>query len=75
MFRVITQNSVYLVTAFTDGFNVQRVADMWGRAVKNKHFHHTRNLIIGIGSPMVTDRIRTTAVQAVTSAIQPKSKA
>ena len=72
MFRVITQNSVYLVSPSTDGFTVSRVADMWGRAVKDKHLHHTSSLEISVGGPMFTDKIVTSWVQAVISAIQTK---
>jgi len=73
MFRVITQNSVYLVTANGNGFYVKRVADMWGRKVKDSHGHYTKCLNIAIGGLMETDEMTSqSVVQAVTSGVPPR---
>jgi hypothetical protein len=73
MFRVITQNSVYLVSAQGNGFYVTRVADMWGRNVKDSHGHYTAYLHIQVGGDFITDEMTSQSpVQAVTSGIPPK---
>jgi hypothetical protein len=63
--RVITRNSVYLVTPVADGFHVRRIADMWGRAVRESHSHVSRSLEITVGGPMRTDTMTTSTVSAV----------
>lgn len=55
MFRVITRNSEYNVTAEGNGFYVSRAADRWGRQVKDAHGHFTRYLSIEVGGALKTD--------------------
>ena len=72
MFRVITQNSAYLVTANGNGFYVKRVADMWGRKVQDSHGHYTKVLLVAVGGRMETDEMTSQSnVQAVTSGVPP----
>ena len=54
MFKVVTRNSVYLVEAASGGFYVSKIADMWGREVKNDHAHFTDVLFLAMGERMRT---------------------
>lgn len=63
--NVITRNSVYSVTPVANGFRVRRIADLWGRAVRESHTHVTRRLSVAIGEPLKTDYMETSPVQAV----------
>ena len=68
MFKVITRNSVYTVTATAAGFLVTRTADMWGREVKDRHAHVTSRIDLTLGESFVTCSLTTTPVLAVINA-------
>lgn len=63
--QAITRNSVYNITPVANGFLVRRIADLWGRAVRESHTHVTRRLSIAIGEPLKTDYMETSPVRAV----------
>jgi hypothetical protein len=63
--RVFTKNSVYTITPDRNLFKVERTADAWGRAVKDRHTHYATRINVGVGGPLITSNMVTSEVIAV----------
>jgi hypothetical protein len=63
--RVVTRNSVYSVKQDGSMFKVQRLASTWGQTVKARHLHYSTFIEVGVGRPLVTSSLRTTAIVAI----------